>query len=175
VGGDGRHDGGRLRRIGEVLANGDELALIRIERGDVGEGPADVDADTQCHRRVFSRRSRAVASASMPRSRSSATPQSSPAPPAHTYPPPPSSRTRPTSRSSGSPQPPPPASSTDRRSPRLSSRPATFDVSARWAPLPGFNTAFEARAVFAPNTPREENLKRSMRRFTLDSSAKIRH
>src|SRR5262245_44105234 len=35
--------------------------------------------------------------------------------------------------------------------------------------------ACEACAALAPNTPREENLKRSMRRFTLDSSARIRH
>ena len=74
VGRDVLHHGGGLRRIGEILANGNELALILIERSDVGEGPADVDADTQCHRRVFFPRNRAVASRSMSRSRSSATP-----------------------------------------------------------------------------------------------------
>jgi hypothetical protein len=74
VGRDVFHHGRGLRRIGEILANGDEFALILIEGGDVGEGPADVDADAQFHRRVFVRRSRAVASASTPSSQSSATP-----------------------------------------------------------------------------------------------------
>ena len=52
--GDGLHDGGGLRRIGEIFADGDELALILVEGGDIGEGPADIDADTQFHRAVFS-------------------------------------------------------------------------------------------------------------------------
>ena len=72
--GDGLHDRGGLRRIGHIFADGDELALILVESGDVGEGPADIDADTQFHRVVFSPRSRPVAAVSMPRSVSSATP-----------------------------------------------------------------------------------------------------
>ena len=55
-------------------AHGDELTLIFVERGDIGKGPADIDADTQFHRAVFSPRSRAVAASSTARSASSATP-----------------------------------------------------------------------------------------------------
>ena len=72
--GDGLHHRGGLRRIGDIFAHGDELALIFVERGDIGKGPADIDADTQFHRAVFSPRSRAVATSSTARSASSATP-----------------------------------------------------------------------------------------------------
>ena len=72
--GDGLHDRGGLRRVGDIFADGDELALILVESGDIGEGPADIDADTQFHRAVFSPRSRAVAASSTSRSASSATP-----------------------------------------------------------------------------------------------------
>ena len=72
--GDGLYHGGGLRRVGDIFAHGDELALIFVERGDIGKGPADIDADTQFHRAVFSPRSRAVAALSTARSASSATP-----------------------------------------------------------------------------------------------------
>jgi hypothetical protein len=72
--GDGFHDLGRLRWVGEIFANREQLALALIEGGDVGEGAADIDADAQIHRSVFLRRSRTVASASIARSVSRATP-----------------------------------------------------------------------------------------------------
>src|SRR5262249_1299800 len=153
--------------------------------GDVGKRPANVDADAQCHRRGFFFFFCAGGVGAEPRTPTRPAPAASLPPPPPTQPPPPPPRTPPPPPPPRTPppppppppppHPPPPANSTDRRSPRLSSRPATLDVSARSAPLSGFNTAFEARAGLAPNTPREENLKRSMRRFTLDSSARIRH
>ena len=72
--GDRLHHRGRLRRIGDIFSHGNELALNLVERGDIGEGPADIDAHTQFHRAVFAPRSRAVASSSTPKSASSATP-----------------------------------------------------------------------------------------------------
>src|SRR5262249_41948396 len=51
----------------------------------------------------------------------------------------------------------------------------TFEVSARSPALPGLSTAFDTRAGLAPKMPGEENLKRSMRRLTLVSSASTRH
>jgi hypothetical protein len=60
--------GRRIGRIGEILAHGGELAPLLVERGHIGEGPADVYTHTQCHEVVFSRRSRAVAPTSMSRS-----------------------------------------------------------------------------------------------------------
>ncbi len=50
VGGDAFHHRGWLRRVGEIFANGYELAPIFVKCGDVGESAADVDADAQVHR-----------------------------------------------------------------------------------------------------------------------------
>src|SRR5262249_56037392 len=83
VGGNALHHGGGLRRIGEILANGDELALILIERGDVGKRPANVDADAQCHRRVFFSRSPPVASPPFPTPPPRPPPSPPPPPPPH--------------------------------------------------------------------------------------------
>src|SRR6185295_16797785 len=51
--------------IREILAHSGELAPLLVERGHVGEGAADVYTHTQCHELNFSRRSCAVAPASM--------------------------------------------------------------------------------------------------------------
>ena len=59
------HDLHRLRRVGRVLADGDDLAHVLVEGRDVGEGAADVDADAQPHAVASApARSAAVAGAS---------------------------------------------------------------------------------------------------------------
>ena len=69
-----QHHRGRLRRIGGVFADGDQRRRILVEGGDVGEGAADVDTDTQFHEVVALVRNFAVAAASTLRSSLKATP-----------------------------------------------------------------------------------------------------